>query len=74
MKKMLYLYDLYVVPAARRTGVGTALMTVAKEYGQTNGADRLTLQTAHDNIPAQTLYESLGYKRETHFYTYNLGL
>ena len=74
MRKILYLYDLYVVPTARRSGVGTGLMTVAKEYAETYGASRVTLQTAHDNAPAQALYESLGYVRETHFYTYNLHL
>ena len=74
MKKILYLYDLYVVPSARRTGVGSALMMVAKEYAQTYGADRLTLETATDNATAQALYESLDYEKDTEFFTYHLSL
>lgn len=72
MKKIIYLYDLFVVPSARRTGVGATLILVAKEYAQTYGADRLTLETGVDNSAAQALYESLGYERDSDFYTYHL--
>lgn len=74
MQPICYLYDLFVAPAARRKGVGRALMNTATEFAQASGSSRLSLQTAVDNVPGQALYESLGYKRDTHFYAYDLEL
>jgi len=37
-------------------------------------AVELMLETATDNLNAQRLYESLGWKRDTEFYTYHLHL
>ncbi len=72
MIELIYLYDLYVVPDARRQGVGRALMDAARQYAVDRGAGRLQLETAVDNKPAQALYESLGWKRDKKFYTYHL--
>ena len=74
MQQIIYLYDLFVAPSARRQGVGRLLMNTAKEFAQEYGASRMTLETATDNIPGQTLYESLGYQRNTAFYGYDLSL
>lgn len=74
MQDIVYLYDLFVAPSARRQGVAQRLMDAAKVYGREIGASRLTLETAVDNIPAQALYESIGYKRNLEFYAYDLGL
>ncbi|MFT7584898.1 MAG: ribosomal protein S18 acetylase RimI-like enzyme [Cellvibrionaceae bacterium] len=74
MQEIIHLYDLFVSPKARRQGVGILLMDEAKTYAQTYGADRLVLETAVDNVPAQALYESIGYERDLDFYTYQLGL
>jgi GNAT superfamily N-acetyltransferase len=68
------LNDLYVVPAARRSGAARQLLTVAVQFARANGAASLSLSTAVDNIPAQQLYESLGWRRDTGFYEYNLTL
>lgn len=68
------LYDLFVSPAARGRGVGRLLMEAAAETARAAGAKGLTLSTAIDNTTAQALYESLGWKRDTHFYEYNLDL
>ena len=67
---ILVLYDLFVDPAVRRTGAGKALMLAAQEYGAQQGVARLELATAVDNIPGQTLYESLGWVRDEAFYHY----
>ena len=68
------LHDLFVIPAARRRGVGTLLLKAGAETGRTAGAVRLELATAITNIPAQNLYEALGWKRDTEFYQYGLSL
>lgn len=70
----LLLYDLFVAPEARRSGVARALMTHAQMHGQATGACRIDLETALDNHRAQALYESLGYCRDTVFYKYSLPL
>lgn len=74
MKPIVHLYDLYVEGSARRRGIGRALMEEARKYGASQKADRLILETGLDNINAQALYESIGYERESQFYTYNFEL
>ena len=39
-------------------------MNKASEYARENGAKRLDLSTAKDNLTAQALYKKLGYKHE----------
>jgi len=68
------LYDLFVDPNARRTGVAKKLMSEAKKLGEESGAAWLKLETALTNKPGQRLYESLGWERDNEFYTYHLPL
>jgi ribosomal protein S18 acetylase RimI-like enzyme len=68
------LNDLYVVPEARRSGVARQLLGAAAQFARANGAASMSLSTAVDNQPAQRLYESLGWKRDTEFCEYNLTL
>lgn len=72
--RVLVLYDLYVAPAARRSGVARSLMEAAVAEARTSGAVALTLQTARTNHAAQRLYESLGWKRDEEFCEYGLRL
>jgi ribosomal protein S18 acetylase RimI-like enzyme len=65
------LYDLYVSPAARKTGAGRALMQAAHAHALANGFARLDLTTARTNHAAQALYESLGWVRDDVFLAYN---
>ena len=74
MRPIVYLYDLYVDEPARRQGIGEALMARAEQYAREQNASRLTLETGVENRTAQSLYERLGYERETRFYAYNYGL
>lgn len=67
------LSDLFVVPEARRRGVGTRLLTSAAETARTAEAVRLELATAITNVSAQRLYESLGWRRDE-FHLYGLFL
>jgi len=71
---ILVLYDLFVAPSGRRHGVGRALMETAHQYARDAGVQRVVLSTAHDNLKAQALYESLGYRLDTEFRTYDLVL
>ncbi|MBT6208525.1 MAG: GNAT family N-acetyltransferase [Woeseia sp.] len=71
--KIYILYDLYVGADCRKSGLGERLMNTATEWAKENGAGRLDLLTAHDNIAGQHLYEKLGYKRDLEdFYAYSL--
>jgi ribosomal protein S18 acetylase RimI-like enzyme len=67
------LNDLYVMPEARQFGVGRALLERARDLAEATRANCLTLETASDNVPAQRLYESLGWKRDNEFYRYFLA-
>ena len=73
MKAWWVLYDLFVVPEARRQGVATLLLNRAKQLAQETGADGISLETARDN-PAQRLYEAHGWKRDDGFLHYELYL
>ena len=68
------LYDLFVLPAARKHGVATALMNAAADFAREAGAARLDLETAHTNQPAKSLYLKLGYEADTTFQKYSLEL
>ena len=59
------LNDLFVAPAARGSGVGRALMEAAREHAIRTGAKRLTLETTTENRRAWSLYENLGYVRQS---------
>ena len=74
MGRLWLLNDLFVAPEARRRGVAAALMKHAREFAGTTGALGLELATAADNLPAQRLYEGLGWKRDDDFYHYALDL
>ncbi|MFN2484027.1 MAG: GNAT family N-acetyltransferase [Candidatus Limnocylindria bacterium] len=52
--------DLYVRPAARRRGIGRALMRACVEEWRLRQGHRLTLETGYENVAARSLYESLG--------------
>lgn len=66
------LNDLYVTPEARGSGSARALVLAAHQLARETGAAELFLQTAHDNLPAQRLYEGLGWRRDEQFRVYTL--
>jgi GNAT superfamily N-acetyltransferase len=57
--------DLYVVPAARGRGVGSALINACLEWCRSHGAVRMIWQTAVDNRAAQAVYDHIGATRES---------
>jgi GNAT superfamily N-acetyltransferase len=73
-RRIWILNDLFVTPAARRRGVGRALLDAARDHGLATGAKRLVLSTAATNDDARALYESYGYKQDDVFLVYKLEL
>ncbi|WEK45736.1 MAG: GNAT family N-acetyltransferase [Candidatus Andeanibacterium colombiense] len=74
MAPIFILNDLFVVPEARGSGVGRALLCHTAEFARGEGATRLVLSTATDNLTAQAVYERAGWERDDGFLTYRLTL
>lgn len=74
VSRIYILNDLYVAPEHRRSGIGRLLLTGAATFARETGAVRLSLSTAHSNVPAQRLYESLGWVLDEKFRTYSLAV
>lgn len=70
-KPIYVLYDLFVAPAARRSGAGKQLLQSAEQLAAKNGMARMDLTTAKTNQSAQSVYESLGWVRDVEFYAYS---
>lgn len=56
-----WLEDLFVSPAARRSGCGAALVQAAIERASERGCRRIELDTKDTNAAARALYERLGF-------------
>jgi ribosomal protein S18 acetylase RimI-like enzyme len=65
------LYDLFVSPDVRKSGIGRLLLEQARLHAKENNIPRMDLTTAKTNLSAQSLYESLGWVRDDIFYAYN---
>lgn len=65
------LSDLYVRKKYRRKGYALAIMQHVIDYYKEKDVQRLTLETAIDNVPGQNLYKKLGYQKEVDFFTYH---
>lgn len=74
MRPIWILNDLFVTPAARRSGAGAALMAAARGFATAQGAKRLELTTERGNLTAQALYERSGYRRDDSFFRFTLPL
>lgn len=69
-KPTYLLSDLFVLPDARRSGAGRALLIAAERHARDYGRARLELTTARNNKTAQAAYESLGWHRDEAWYLY----
>lgn len=74
MRKKFILNDLFVEPAARKSGVGAALLEEAKRVAEQYGALALTLSTAVDNHAAQHLYKSNGWELDANYLNFDFSL
>jgi ribosomal protein S18 acetylase RimI-like enzyme len=75
--KIWVLNDLYVEQEHRKQGIGESLINVALKYVKEDRASHVELSTAVDNYAAQSLYESIGFKRQnpgTDFLDYRIDI
>lgn len=70
-KPIYSLYDLFVVPEARRAGAGTVLLKAAETLAAERGKSRMDLTTGKSNKAAQAAYEALGWRRDEVFFAYS---
>lgn len=61
-----------VLPEFRRAGVARALVERAQRFALEHGRDRVSLDVLAHNVPALTLYESMGYREYHRYRAYEL--
>jgi len=59
-KRYGYVTDIFVAPAARRSGVGQALFKELKAWFCERAVSHLQLQVAHNNSVSQTFWRAMG--------------
>lgn len=67
------LNDLFVKPAGRGAGVGTALLHHVRREASERGVCTIRLSTQQTNVTAQRLYEANGYVVDSSFRYYSLS-
>ena len=73
-RRLWLLNDLFVDPSARVRGIGRELMAAAEAFAMETGACGLELATAHSNVTAQRLYQSMGWTMDSVFRHYERTL
>lgn len=68
----LYLEDVFVLPEARRSGVGHAIFRFLAREAVRRGCGRMEWAVLDWNRPAIEFYEKLGARRMREWYTYRL--
>ena len=71
--KLGHVVTIDVLPEARRTGIGTRLMSEAEERLRQRGCEAIVLETAVDNSSAIQFYKRLGYSVVRTIPRYYLG-
>ena|SRR5260221_3380290 len=57
--------DLYVLPDYRKNGIALKLIEVAVKFAINNKSALIQIETLQDNVIAQKLFESVGFKSQT---------
>ncbi|MGE7878997.1 GNAT family N-acetyltransferase [Peribacillus muralis] len=68
MRHSWILNDLFVKESARKKGYGEELLKAAITFARGSGAKGITLETGKDNVKAQSLYEKIGFARESNYF------
>jgi ribosomal protein S18 acetylase RimI-like enzyme len=71
LSRVFILNDLFVRESGRRKGVASALLSSLEAYARSLGSVRVTLNVARDNVSAQRLYASRGWKQDEEFFMYH---
>jgi ribosomal protein S18 acetylase RimI-like enzyme len=74
MKRVWILNDLFVDETHRKQGIAKLLTNAAANFARDTGAIRIILSTQVTNLPARSLYRSLGYIQDETFDRYALSL
>lgn len=61
-ERLVWIYNLHVVPEYRRKGVARRLLDEAEKWARLEGLKSIGLHVIDFNEPARRLYESLGYE------------
>lgn len=73
MKRIWVLNDLYVTENGRGKGFGESLVRTAIAFAEETNAKGVLLETSTENSTAQSLYEKIGFIKETnYFYFFNV--
>ncbi|MCZ8540529.1 GNAT family N-acetyltransferase [Psychrobacillus psychrodurans] len=70
MKQSWILNDLYVKKSARNNGFAEKLIKMVINFADETDAKGILLETDKENIPAQRLYEKIGFIRDSNYYYY----
>lgn len=77
LTKNWILNDLFVDLNHRKQGIGEALIKTAMDFAKKQGATFVQLETAVDNFTAQSLYETIGFKKQepdNEFFLYKIDI
>ncbi len=74
MQRVWILNDLFVAETYRKQGIAKLLMNAVANFATETGAIRIILSTQVTNLPARSLYRSLGYIQDETFDRYALSL
>ena len=71
LARVFILNDLFVRESARRRGVASGLLAAVEDHAWSQAAVRITLNVAMDNQAGQSLYETMGWRRDAQFFMYH---
>ena len=77
LTKNWILNDLFVVSDYRKQGIGEKLIKTAMNFAKIQGSTFVQLETAVDNFTAQSLYETIGFKKQeldNEFFLYKIDI
>jgi len=72
--KVVILNDLFVNQENRKKGMAASLIDCSIALAREVGAIRVDLGTEKNNVNAQSLYDKIGFVRDTKFFSYSLGV
>jgi ribosomal protein S18 acetylase RimI-like enzyme len=72
-KAVGFVYDLWVSPDHRRSGVARFLLAEADRWARSHGYGKIKLEVAEPNLGARALYQNAGYAPERVYMGKRLG-